>query len=49
MKVIGALKYRDEQGNVMTADTFTAKAEALNAFFSCIFSHESTDNFEPLA
>jgi len=26
---IGALKYRDEQGNMMTPDTPTAKAEAL--------------------
>jgi len=43
------LNYRDEQGNMMTADKPTAKAEALSAFFSSVFSHESTNNFEPLA
>ena len=29
---IGALKYTDEQGNTMSADTREAKAEALSAF-----------------
>jgi len=30
----------------MTADTPTAKAEAIRAFFISVFSHESTENFE---
>jgi len=46
---IGALKYTDEQGNMMSADTPAAKAEALSAFFSSVCSHEPIDSFKPLA